>query len=422
MYYSSKSFASQADGTQPVQAGGTQSVGSLKELMVRHDLPHFQHDKTKSRVVVRNVADLRRYVTFVNFLMDKYAGMNGLKRTIGELLSISPNRIGEWQRLWAACSDPDSPFAEMEQIRNALKEPTLSLSHLTALLRQLGWDTLNSNCGKRRRSKISKTTTTTSKVGTGSKSCNDSSSNSSNGTNRSIPCDEDRQIRITVYPDPSGLSHKREQQQQQQQQEQQQQPTTTATTTTTTTPRNRQYNHHYNLHYAHNKQELEDTFRLPPLNTLATVAASSPPSPILDEETYNRAPFSVLDYPAAAVHPPLVKLETATLNWETLKRQHHHHHQQQQQQRQQQQEHWQWQSRLVDGGYISPNTTTSSASGTFASYEPLSPWSLNSPIPPPLHLELLTPLSIGSPHTSHSPRTSPVSESARQAAISMHFR
>jgi len=79
----------------------------------------------------------------------KYITFYGHKKAIAELLSVSTNRIGEWQRIYAACKE----YRCQSKIHSVMKNRENSLVMLLSALKSIGWHqtkkyiSLNLNCG-----------------------------------------------------------------------------------------------------------------------------------------------------------------------------------------------------------------------------------------------------------------------------------
>lgn len=111
----------------------------------------------RSRVLVKSIADLEEYCSFIDSLSIKYVNFYGHKKAIGELLGVSTNRIGkvrcraypdnmvhitvfvklgEWQRIWAAAT---TQYNHNKSIQQILKNKENSLVKLLQVMKSAGW-------------------------------------------------------------------------------------------------------------------------------------------------------------------------------------------------------------------------------------------------------------------------------------------
>lgn len=103
---------------------------------------------SSSRVHVRTIGDLLRYAKFIDKHVTLSNGKYGIKKVLGEVLCVSPNRVGEWHRIYLAATR----LFDMTDIINDHERP---LSHLVNALKARGWSprmTLNNTTSNNRRS------------------------------------------------------------------------------------------------------------------------------------------------------------------------------------------------------------------------------------------------------------------------------
>jgi hypothetical protein len=72
---------------------------NLRKAILNEKIPEYlsvnrRREEKRNRVLVKSIADLEEYCSFIDILSKKYAAYYGHKKTIGELLGVSTNRIG----------------------------------------------------------------------------------------------------------------------------------------------------------------------------------------------------------------------------------------------------------------------------------------------------------------------------------------
>ena len=80
--------------------------GYMIEAAVRSQLHEGSRHSKGSRCFVRTIGDLARYAEFINAQIVAHNHRYGIKKCLGEVLGCSPNRIGEWSRIWDAATGP----------------------------------------------------------------------------------------------------------------------------------------------------------------------------------------------------------------------------------------------------------------------------------------------------------------------------
>lgn len=91
--------------------------------------------KSKAKVTVCTIYDLELYMSYIYKLRAKYAHFHGHKKAIAELLDVSVNRIGEWNRISLAIK----AYSHCPSVREILADRTSSLSCMIKALKKEGW-------------------------------------------------------------------------------------------------------------------------------------------------------------------------------------------------------------------------------------------------------------------------------------------
>ena len=114
----------------------TLKASILNEVLPQNLLALQNDDGKRRRVLVKSISDLEIYCVYIENLSERYINYYGHKKAIGELLGVSTNRIGEWQRIWIAAT---VQYAEYENIKRIMENKENSLIILLQNLRTCGW-------------------------------------------------------------------------------------------------------------------------------------------------------------------------------------------------------------------------------------------------------------------------------------------